>query len=136
MCLVGRAEGFQPGVEACDYSMSPPRGPSELAIDKKGHVIDVRVRLAIAPQIERGPLTHVRGIIVHQTGSATASATMNSYMNPSNGAHFLIDKDGTIYHSSNFPASGRTSDGKGEGVCRGGRQICSEKSPRCYTRLS
>jgi N-acetyl-anhydromuramyl-L-alanine amidase AmpD len=74
----------------------------KLAIDKKGHVIHVGVRLAIAPQIERGPLTHVHGIIVHQTGSVTASATLNSYMNPTNGAHFLIDKDGAIYQTASL----------------------------------
>ncbi|MBU6258054.1 MAG: N-acetylmuramoyl-L-alanine amidase [Burkholderiales bacterium] len=40
----------------------------------------------------------IRGIIVHQTGSPTAAGTLSSYQNANaNGAHFLIDKDGSIY---------------------------------------
>lgn len=45
-------------------------------------------------------MTHVRGIIVHQTGGATAQSAFNSYKNGANGAHFLIDKDGTIYQTA------------------------------------
>jgi N-acetyl-anhydromuramyl-L-alanine amidase AmpD len=71
-------------------------------VDEKGHVIDLRVKVAIAPGIERRRMTHVHGIVVHQTGSSTASATLNSYMNPTNGAHFLIDKDGTIYQTASL----------------------------------
>jgi N-acetyl-anhydromuramyl-L-alanine amidase AmpD len=42
-----------------------------------------------------------RGIIVHQTGSPTARSTLNGYgVARANGAHFLIDKDGTIYQTA------------------------------------
>lgn len=71
-----------------------------LNINEAGHVLDPRVKLAISPQIERSAMTHVRGIIVHQTGGATAGSTLNSYARPNNGAHFLIDKDGTIYQTA------------------------------------
>jgi N-acetyl-anhydromuramyl-L-alanine amidase AmpD len=43
----------------------------------------------------------VKGIIVHQTGGATAKSTLESYkIAGANGAHFLIDKDGTIYQTA------------------------------------
>jgi N-acetyl-anhydromuramyl-L-alanine amidase AmpD len=74
----------------------------KLTIDQKGCVVHVRIKLKIAVQIERGPMPQVRGVIVHQTGSSTASATLNSYMNPTNGAHFLIDRDGTIYQTASL----------------------------------
>lgn len=46
-------------------------------------------------------MTSVQGIIVHQTGGATAQSALDSYRRSSaNGAHFLIDKDGTIYQTA------------------------------------
>lgn len=72
-------------------------------IDSQGLVQDPRVRLAISPNIERGPMTLVRGIVVHQTDSPTATSTLNSYRSPgANGAHFLIDRDGTIYQTASI----------------------------------
>jgi N-acetyl-anhydromuramyl-L-alanine amidase AmpD len=70
-------------------------------IDSLGRVQHPRARLAINHNIERGPLSHVNGVIVHQTNSPTAMATLNAYTNPrANGAHFLIDKNGTIYQTA------------------------------------
>ena len=71
-----------------------------LTLNESGHVIDGRVRLAISGSIERGPLTRINGIIVHQTGSPTAQSTLNGYRGQANGAHFLIDQDGTIYQTA------------------------------------
>jgi N-acetyl-anhydromuramyl-L-alanine amidase AmpD len=48
-------------------------------------------------------LKEIHGIIVHQTDSATAASTLNGYKVPkANGAHFLIDKDGTIYQTASL----------------------------------
>jgi N-acetyl-anhydromuramyl-L-alanine amidase AmpD len=71
-----------------------------LHIDDLGHVLNRRVTRSIMQSIERGPMTHVRGIIVHQTGGPTAQATLNSYAAGGAGAHFLIDKDGAIYQTA------------------------------------
>jgi N-acetyl-anhydromuramyl-L-alanine amidase AmpD len=72
-----------------------------LHVDDHGRVAHPKVRLAISLHIERGPMTHVQGIIVHQTGSPTARSTLNGYgVARANGAHFLIDKDGTIYQTA------------------------------------
>ena len=38
--------------------------------------------------------------MVHQTGSRTAASAFNSYKVGKNGAHFLIDKDGTVYQTA------------------------------------
>lgn len=74
-----------------------------LHIDQQGMVLDQRVIKAIRPSIERGPMKVVRGLIVHQTGGATAQSSLDSYQRASaNGAHFLIDKDGTIYQTASI----------------------------------
>ncbi|WP_444944720.1 N-acetylmuramoyl-L-alanine amidase [Microbulbifer sp. ZKSA006] len=73
-----------------------------LTIDKDGKVIDKRIKLKISLSIEKGPMSKVRGIIVHQTGGSTAKSTFNSYNSGKSGAHFLIDKDGTIYQTASL----------------------------------
>lgn len=74
-----------------------------LIIDSTGVVIDPRVRHAISPALERGDMKIVHGIIVHQTNAPTSASTLNSYQQPKpNGAHFLIDRDGTIYQTASL----------------------------------
>jgi N-acetyl-anhydromuramyl-L-alanine amidase AmpD len=94
--------------------MSPPGGlqptpvaepkapdPGALVIDSAGVVQDPLVKAQISPAIEHGAMAHVNGIIVHQTGGATARSALDSYKRAgANGAHFLIDKDGTIYQTA------------------------------------
>jgi len=72
-----------------------------LTIDSSGHVINSKVTLYICPNIERGSMTVVTSIVVHQTDASTAQSTFNSYAAAKpNGAHFLIDKDGKIYQTA------------------------------------
>ncbi|MBO9648043.1 MAG: N-acetylmuramoyl-L-alanine amidase [Variovorax sp.] len=78
-----------------------------LYITKDGHVDAERIKVRIFSRIERGEMATVNGIVVHQTNSPTANATFNSYSTtnngkPPNGAHFLIDKDGTIYQTASL----------------------------------
>jgi N-acetyl-anhydromuramyl-L-alanine amidase AmpD len=74
-----------------------------LNINGQGYVVDPRVKLAISQHIERGAMTKVQGIIVHQTGGTTANSSLSSYTKPkANGAHFLIDRDGTIYQTASL----------------------------------
>ena len=80
-------------------------GASQLNIDDKGHVQHERVLLktaagreTISPKIERKEMPAVNGLVIHQTDSPTVSSTLNSYaLKGANGAHFLIDKDGTSF---------------------------------------
>ena len=85
-------------------------GASQLNIDDKGHVQHERVLLktaagrgTISPKIEREEMPKVNGLVIHQTDSPTVSSTLNSYaLKGANGAHFLIDKDGTIYQTASL----------------------------------
>ena len=63
--------------------------------------MDPKINSRISQPIEHKPLTHVSGIIVHQTGGSSAAGTLASYQKTgADGAHFLIDKDGTIYQTA------------------------------------
>ncbi|MET3217791.1 UNVERIFIED_ORG: N-acetyl-anhydromuramyl-L-alanine amidase AmpD [Burkholderia territorii] len=74
-----------------------------LFISKQGHVDAERIQVKIFSEIERSPMNTVNGIVVHQTDSPTAESTFNSYRKKgANGAHFLIDKDGTIYQTASL----------------------------------
>lgn len=78
---------------------------SELNLDADGLVHHDKVQNGIHANryIERGDMSQVNGIVIHQTGASTAASTFNSYANPgANGAHFLIDKDGTIYQTASL----------------------------------
>jgi hypothetical protein len=74
----------------------------QVEITKDGMLVHARVRNSRSPAIERGKRTAaITGIVVHQTDANTAQSSLNSYRNPkANGAHFLIDKDGTIYQTA------------------------------------
>lgn len=74
-----------------------------LLIDTNGAIIDARIHRSLNSSIERGSMKTVYGIIVHQTGGATAQSTLDSYKSPSaSGAHFLFDRDGTIYQTASL----------------------------------
>ena len=85
-------------------------GASQLNIDDKGHVQHERVLLktaagreTISPKIERKEMPKVNGLIIHQTQSPSVNSTLNIYAkDKANGAHFLIDKDGTIYQTASL----------------------------------
>ncbi len=77
-----------------------------LTIDPQGMVIhNARIIARRSTGIERGRMEKVRGIVVHQTNTASESAVFNSYGSPqANGAHFLIAKGGTIYQTASLLA--------------------------------
>jgi len=71
--------------------------------ETSGHVDAERITVKIFSNIERRKMDAINGIVVHQTDSSTAQSTFNSYKNKgANGAHFLIDKDGTIYQTASL----------------------------------
>jgi N-acetyl-anhydromuramyl-L-alanine amidase AmpD len=74
-----------------------------LHLDSQGYVLNARVQRTPRPLIEHGALQGISGIIVHQTGGRSSASSLNSYTLPNaNGAHFLIDKDGTIFQTASL----------------------------------
>ena len=72
-----------------------------LYVSNLGYVDHVRIHNKIFPNLEHGTMSTVHGIVVHQTDARTAASTFENYSHAgANGAHFLIDKDGTIYQTA------------------------------------
>ncbi|WP_238271831.1 peptidoglycan recognition protein family protein [Methylobacterium cerastii] len=80
--------------------MSDTKAKEEECAIEGGKVISPKVTLSIASGIEKGEMKSVNGIIVHQTGGGSAKSALESYKGGKNGAHFLIDKDGSIYQTA------------------------------------
>lgn len=75
--------------------------PSEAAAEiKNGKLISGKVTDEVSSKIEKGEMKNVNGLIVHQTGGSSAKSALESYKAGKAGAHFLIDKDGTIYQTA------------------------------------
>ncbi len=70
-----------------------------------GRIVDAKVIDKVQPLIEKGAMATVHGIIVHQTGGATAASAFSSYAKGQSGAHLLIDKDGTMYQTARLNQS-------------------------------
>lgn len=65
-----------------------------------GELQDTKVTQKIFKSLHKGKIAKVNAIVVHQTGATSAQSTFNSYQSASHGAHFLIDKQGTIYQTA------------------------------------
>ena len=73
-----------------------------LLVDEQGQVVNKYVKVQRYHSLERGPMDSISGIVVHQTGGPTAQSAFSSYGANTKGAHFLIDKDGTIYQTASL----------------------------------
>jgi N-acetyl-anhydromuramyl-L-alanine amidase AmpD len=67
---------------------------------KDGKLISSKVTYKGFPKIEKGSLSAVHALTIHQTGGKTAASSFSSYKSGKAGAHFLIDLDGTIYQTA------------------------------------
>jgi N-acetylmuramoyl-L-alanine amidase len=65
-----------------------------------GKIIDGSIVVSLSPKIEHGPLKNIHALVMHQTGGEDAQGALASYKTSPYGAHFLIDKDGTIYQTA------------------------------------
>jgi len=64
-----------------------------------GKLVDGKVTQKTFSNLEHGSLSAVHALVLHQTGGSTAEGTLSQYKTSTIGAHFLIDKDGTIYQT-------------------------------------
>jgi N-acetyl-anhydromuramyl-L-alanine amidase AmpD len=67
---------------------------------KNGKLLSAKVTDKVISKIEKGNLQKVAALIVHQTGGDSAESALSSYRTGAEGAHFLIDTDGTIYQTA------------------------------------
>lgn len=90
---------------------------------------------SISGNLERGAMPQVNGLIVHQTDGYTAASTFGSYSKRgAEGAHFLIDKDGTIYQTASLNHS-TLHVGKLKSRCKN-ENSCSSQDNEYYKKWS
>lgn len=90
-----------------------------LKIEASGMIYSSKIEKRRFPVVEKGNVKFVSGIIVHQTGAATAKSPFNSYSQYfANGAHFLIDKDGKIFQTAS--------------ICRQTWHVCKLKASEVF----
>lgn len=58
------------------------------------------VHRRIFHNLEHGSLNKVRAVVLHQTDSASAEASLQAFERQPMGGHFLIDRDGSIYQTA------------------------------------
>lgn len=73
-------------------------------VDKDGMLTDPEIRNERVTALEHGKLASPEAIVMHRTESSTGRSTLDGYKagGHPNGAHFLIDKDGTIYQTASL----------------------------------
>jgi len=67
---------------------------------KDGIIKNTSIKTDIYSQIEKGAMNKVNAIVLHQTGSSSSASAYSSYKSGQNGAHFLIEKDGTVVQTA------------------------------------
>lgn len=69
-----------------------------ISIDENGYLSDPSITHAPVPNITQAPMAQVNGIVLHRTDSSTARGTLEHWRGSASkvGAHFLIDRDGSI----------------------------------------
>ena len=92
-------------VNALTSSGTVPGGntASEGLIIKDGFIADPRVVDKRVAALERGAMTKVDAIVLHQTDSSTMN--LDHAKADGIGAHFYIEKDGTIYQTARLDQS-------------------------------
>lgn len=72
-----------------------------ITIDRAGFLLDAGITRTPIPAISHAAMPQVNGIVLHRTESSTAASTLATWRNrdAGTGAHFLIDRDGTVHQT-------------------------------------
>lgn len=73
----------------------------QTTIGADGYLTDAGIVHTPIARIGHGPMPQVNGIVLHRTESSTAASTLATWRTreAGTGAHFLIDRDGTIHQT-------------------------------------
>ena len=64
----------------------------------KNHPLKIEAK--IISNIEHGPISKIRSLVIHRTTASTAKSTLTTWKTKKTGAHFLIDKNGKVYQTA------------------------------------
>ncbi len=71
-----------------------------IIVNRQGYLIHPDIKQHVMSSVERGAMSAVHGIVVHQTNGSTPESAFSAYQQRGVGAHFLIDRDGTVYQTA------------------------------------
>ncbi len=74
----------------------------QVTVGADGFLTDPGITRTPVAGVAHDAMPQVNGIVLHRTESSTASSTLNSWRSRTDGvgAHFLIDRDGTIHQTA------------------------------------
>ncbi|MBV1872593.1 MAG: N-acetylmuramoyl-L-alanine amidase [Gammaproteobacteria bacterium] len=73
-----------------------------LISDENGYIKNIKVNNETRPAIEHGLIGRVNSIVLHRTGSGTATSVLNAWKTKKEGTHFLISETGKIYQTASL----------------------------------
>ena len=73
-----------------------------LKMDVKGWIDNKKVQKEQRTAIEHSPIASINAIVLHRTGSTTASSVLNAWKSKKEGTHFLISENGEIYQTASL----------------------------------
>lgn len=73
-----------------------------LKMDVNGWVENKKIKKEQRTAIEHSPIASINAIVLHRTGSQTASSVLNAWKTKKEGAHFLISENGEIYQTASL----------------------------------
>lgn len=71
-----------------------------LVIDKTGWISNPKINKEPRAAIEHSPLPVINAIVLHRTGSGTATSVLNAWKTQKEGTHFLISETGKVYQTA------------------------------------
>lgn len=108
-------------------------GVNEDLLIKDGFIVDPRVVDKRVAALEHGAMTRVDAIVLHQTDSSTMN--LDHAKTDGIGAHFYIEKDGTIYQTARLDQS-VYSVGKIRSRCDDSRTCSKEEKTAIDTLMN
>lgn len=73
-----------------------------LKMDAKGWIDNKKVKKEQRTAIEHSPIASINAIVLHRTGSTSASSVLNAWKSKKEGTHFLISENGDIYQTASL----------------------------------
>jgi N-acetyl-anhydromuramyl-L-alanine amidase AmpD len=73
-----------------------------LVIDKEGWINNSKITKEHRSAIEHSPIGIVNAVVLHRTDSSNAASVLNAWKTKTEGTHFLISENGTIYQTASL----------------------------------
>ena len=73
-----------------------------LKMDTKGWIDNKKVKKEQRTAIEHSSIASINAIVLHRTGSQTATSVLNAWKSKKEGTHFLISENGDIYQTASL----------------------------------